>query len=376
LLPWMWLAVTETASDSDSSQKVHQRLLLFGLACLLFLQAYPVAGSQWWFATAPLLPLCWICITNGLHGIRSLTNSTVVVRMCRAVPTLLLLVSGVFFLAMACLKFRINDQGVTPISLRGTNLLRLPEAELAVLETVNLNIEHNSQHVLTMPGMYSFCLWSGVDSPTLRNQGNWPIMMSESEQQTLVERIETSQRILAVKNNEVFRIWNRPGLKKFGPAVEYVNREFQSMGSIGSYEITNRQSEKADSRLVGARWIGGSKKESSNNNLQYAMIQVPPVGGKVRSVRIGSYGAGPSIRTHSVGGQPFMLLDESGNIASRKAEIVLDDWQKFVIAIESNQRASLGNAPFVQLLDEAGNIVLRLSFVSSPKLRRNVSARQ
>jgi hypothetical protein len=376
-VPWMWLAVVDTAPDSESESRIRRRLPLLALASLLFLQAYPVAASHWSFVMAPLIPLSWICIANGMRAIPILAKSTVIAPwLCVVLRSAVLIATVVAFLGMIRESQQRYDEGAEPVSLKGTSLLRIPEDRLAVVETVALNVRHNAKRLFTVPGMYSFFLWTGAESPTLLNQGNWPIALRDDEQEEVVAQLEDAAGLLVVRNEMVLQFWNRPNLKRFGPAVEYVEREFERIASVGGYHIMAPRAARSEFRLVGARWLGDDEAPNRTERTEYAVIHAPPVGGTIRNAKLGSSGHRVLFDAKKTEGGPFLTLDESGRVVTRRSEIDLNDWRTFVVAVAWNERSYLGKRQFVQLLDESKEIVLRFCFLDPLAQRADIRASQ
>lgn len=293
LLPWVWIAIIPPTRESGESTLRVPRILVAGLAVVLFLQAYPVCGSQWSFAGLGLVPVSVILLTDvqkvwrrrGVY--ETLSRATTFARMACAVI-------GFFcFTVMLWNVKKEYDALASPTYLRGVSRLRLPESEIAILECVAANVKQSNSCVLTIPGMYSFCLWSGVDSPTLMNQTNWPIRFTAGQRFEIWHRTRLGDDALIVRHEALLHnFWNRPHRDIDNDVVlQSVDREFQLIAAVGPYELFARIQDAESIKPFGASWVHQQTTENGSlartpRTLCQVLIHMPALAEKIHLVDV------------------------------------------------------------------------------------------
>ena len=155
------------------------RLLLVVTALLYSLQLFPVAGTQ--LTWAELLPI----VAAGMllaDGANSIERNAVQARLPRLVSNAALWVGPLFaiLLFLPCGKAAVSRyqewRQEQPLGLPGAYWLRLKPVEAARLTVPVNELKQHCSTVLTIPGMYSYSIWSGVPPAEAKRINSWPFM--------------------------------------------------------------------------------------------------------------------------------------------------------------------------------------------------------
>jgi hypothetical protein len=185
-LLFMWLLIFDAQPVSNTC---YSKRLFLALLCPLFsLQLFPIAGEQVdWASLMPTVAAA-VLFADGINCIARANSRAPISRWTRVVarsigPALAI----VLFLLVgnSARRAYIQWSGAQPVNLPGALWLRLPPAEAARLMNTTSELTSNCKSVLTIPGMYSFSLWSGVPPAEERriNSGLfiWPKEILENE---------------------------------------------------------------------------------------------------------------------------------------------------------------------------------------------------
>ncbi len=163
-LLFLWLLIIDAPPVSNA--RYSNRLFLALLCPLFSLQLFPIAGGAQiiWAALIPAVAAA-VLLADGIDCIDRANSGAQISRWKRVVarsigPTLAILLF--LFVGKHGRKEYIQWRGNQSVNLPGALWLRLPPAEVARLTVTTSELRSNCRTVLTIPGMYSFSLWSGV----------------------------------------------------------------------------------------------------------------------------------------------------------------------------------------------------------------------
>lgn len=239
-LPLAWLAAQAPRETAGGPTFGYARLLLPALAVLESLQAYPIAGMQLSLAALTLVPLGGLILADGMSQLGSSAQqlqSRFARLASRAAPAALLLgiVAFQFFGYLAWLEF---DSG-RPLGLPGAGSVRLQDQRGADLRALVVAVDRECSSFITFPGMASFYLWTGQQSPA-QLYSPWMFAMDGAAQRSAVSQIENRPRLCVVKNQAVIDFWAEGRPVPGRPLVDFIGTDFVRFGSYGDYELLVR----------------------------------------------------------------------------------------------------------------------------------------
>ena len=175
-LLFLWLLVFDVSQMEPVAYL--ERTLLALLSVLCSLQLFPMAGEQVDWAT--LLPMTAAAVLFA-DGTRTLSKQTVTLSVRYPIispSTLGLLLAGSLLASSAINAGRLWNRwrSLHAVDLPGTSWLRLPSEDTTRLSYMTNQIAANCRTVLSVPGLYSFSLWSGVPPMEQRRIPSWPFL--------------------------------------------------------------------------------------------------------------------------------------------------------------------------------------------------------
>jgi hypothetical protein len=208
-------------------------LLLLGQ----FLHPFPVPGSQIAWGTFLTLPLAaigaweaaqWLARRFGLEAARR-ARWTILPR------ALVGALAG--FLAWQLAQIgRQYFEGRT-LTLPGAELIRLPDQSTARYQVLSFNALTHSDVLFSLPGMFSFNLWTGVPPPTLANVTHWFSLLTRGQQQAIIHELEQHPRATVIVETGHVQFLREHQLAPAGPLYEYIEREFTPAFAIDGFEF-------------------------------------------------------------------------------------------------------------------------------------------
>ena len=168
-LPLVFFVAIPPTWASESERVA--RVALASLAVLEGLLAYPVAGAQVWWSSLLLVPAGMLCLHDGVrqvHVLGSLHRHTRRVATDLLVP--IVVSAGVAWLSwvfVGNLSVESSDYySRTPVTLPGSDLIRLPVHLATALESLSHAISAQCSSFVTFPDLNSFYFWTGESPPT------------------------------------------------------------------------------------------------------------------------------------------------------------------------------------------------------------------
>jgi hypothetical protein len=189
-LLFLWLLLVD--GQPMAQPAYFNRLLLALLCSLLSLQLFPVAGTQVEWAALMPAAAAVVLLADGINSLEiepsvpKLRRVTLIVARATA-PVLALFLFLVLGknTAQRLQLWRSSE----PVNLPGTHWLRLPPMEEARLTVTVSTLTRDCQSVLTLPGLYSFSLWSGVPPAEERRINSWIFLWPDEVQKNELHKL-------------------------------------------------------------------------------------------------------------------------------------------------------------------------------------------
>jgi hypothetical protein len=281
-LPFAWVVLNPPFALDERS--AFARLSLCSLATTLFLQAYPVAGTQLQTSFVWLAPL--LCLLIHDLAATSPARSTLARVSTSGIAGLLVVFAGVRAWQSADVYFSKN----VSLQLPGAHRVRTPESQAVALECVVLNAAANGKALWTQPGMYSFNVWTGLPAPTLRIATNWEQAFSVRQQNAIAERMAENPELFLIRNQQISAFWKISSFQTPGPLAVFLNTRFRPVAAVeterSDYEFGwVNPTEGRKVVVFGAHWFNRATDEPSicklvekrtAANVRWAVVVLPP----------------------------------------------------------------------------------------------------
>jgi hypothetical protein len=223
--------------DRDAGA-LFSRLFITCMAVTQFLQPYPVAGSQTGIAAAPMILWAFLCIADGIAGLRT-SSCPASLRLWEGLRLDVVIGSAILVLfAGIGINLAVNKPLPPASGLRGSAWLHLPVEQAAGFESIAGNVSANCSTLFTMPGMASLNLWSGVPTPNGWNLTVWMKGISSEGQEEILRLLKSDSRDCAILNRSVMAFWGEDKASVAAlPLARYIMTEMPKVTEIDGYEI-------------------------------------------------------------------------------------------------------------------------------------------
>lgn len=223
-----WMLAPLSAS---STRETLARIWLGWFFCWQILQAYPVAGSQAAWGSALWPPIAVIgCIDLCRHF---------ALRWPRSRILGLAAVSGAALVALSitglCARAWWHDS--LPLGLQGAHWMRPTPEITRSIQILDTNIRRESGLVFSLPGMFSFNLWSGHPSPSTANTTHWFSLLNDRQQSEIIHALAADPRATLVVQRDLLRFLLEKGYKPSGLLTDYLRVAFVPAIRVGSYDL-------------------------------------------------------------------------------------------------------------------------------------------
>lgn len=220
------------------------------------LHAYPVAGSQLNWGTFLWMPLLVLGLFDALAFLTSdaARCGPQFARRCHIGAAGALFVVAAATSAHVMSIARGRDAYGSELGLIGAEHISLPADTHSALTVLARNARHHGRLLVTLPGMFSFNLWTDVPPPTLRNVTHWFSLLNAAEQQAIIDRLDTEPDSLLIVQHNVLAQLLRDGFRAEGPLMQYLMEHYQRAFAIEGYTLWTKRG-RAIAPLATARYL-------------------------------------------------------------------------------------------------------------------------
>ena len=243
-----WIAAIPSSRDDGSAQGRFVRVLIPSFAVLQALMAYPVAGTQVPFGSLFFLVCGAVCFADGwsdleawgaargvLHGAR--TPRTVMLGLAAA-----LAVALTFQLVVRPIEFWGDAYAANPhLPIAGATRLHLPAAQVSTFSQITTLLRSRCHTVITLPGLLSFNLWSGLPAPSgLTAEPFWHLL-SHSQEQSALAAARAAPGLCSVRNDQQAANWGNGTPPPQVPLVRFIEQDFTPIAQYEGYVVSVRR---------------------------------------------------------------------------------------------------------------------------------------
>jgi hypothetical protein len=248
-----WLAVVAPSEFAETRKQRFVRAAIVFVALFEILQAYPAPGAQLLSGLLTFVLVAALLAADGMRLI-ALWTETATGRQ-RRFATSAVASAGVavaLYIAIFGLLDRSHDafhryRSDPALELPGASMVHLIRPQAETLQGTVKAIKHqNCQTLLTVPGMNSFHLWSGVKPPTGENLTHWFIVLDSKRQQKVVDAIRNTPGLCILRNAAIIDFWvgtskdnvveNRP-LWRYLQSLRVRTVYSENLGTYGTYQL-------------------------------------------------------------------------------------------------------------------------------------------
>ncbi len=229
-LIWTWVTPLSGAALSPARQST--RSLLAWVLLLQYLHAYPVGGSQVSWGTFLFLPL----VALGLDDLRRRPGFAPAWRITTILLTIVLFAKTAWTANRA---WQDHSQR-KDLGLPGADALRLTEDLRTTYRTLSLNAAVHADMLFTMPGMFSFNIWTDLPTPTLRNATLWFTLLDAAEQEAIIRALNAAERPCVIVQETQLYLLRSSQVPVTGPLVDHIRQNYTVVFRLNGFAFLVR----------------------------------------------------------------------------------------------------------------------------------------
>lgn len=300
--------------NSENQTGAQVRVWLALVLVFQSLQAFPIAGSQLNWGTFLWIPLLVLGAIDALEFWSETCRPNYRKAGCFATAALACVLAAVQIKELTGSVRNRTGNGVH-LGLRGAETLFLPAQVASAMHIMATNARLHSDMLFSLPGTFSLNNWSGRPAPTLRNVTHWFSLLSEQEQQEIIDAMSAEPRaVFVLQRHLIFHLTDR-GFPVRGPLVTYLRNHYHESFAVDGYSFWVRKGREISPYSL-ASW------EETSSGQHRVGINLPPFSEPVARLEAGCYDEAGQSRpsTHSALGEEaftplIQSIDEQGNPA-------------------------------------------------------------
>jgi hypothetical protein len=240
-MPLAWVAALPSRRDSMPRVRL-ARLLIPSLAVLQALVAYPVAGSQLGVGSILFVLCAAICLSDGAAEIvfwgQARGSDALLVVNAGLTALLVAVAIGTAYQAVVQPVQTYHDiyRANTTLPIVGANRLHLPQPVSAAFAQVVAQLRAQCRTLISLPGLYSFNLWSGLPAPSpLTGEQPYWTLLSSDQQRTVLTAAKSSPTPCLLRSSTELAFYTAGAALPRVPLVAYLEDRFVPFAQVGPY---------------------------------------------------------------------------------------------------------------------------------------------
>jgi hypothetical protein len=105
------------------------------------------------------------------------------------------------------------------------------------LKAIEQNLRRHADTVFSLPGMFSFNIWSGRPTPTAGNATHWFSLLNQEQQAEIQRRLEADPRAMVVLHRHHLNYLYETGFGPTGALKDYLLKAFQPAIRLAGYDV-------------------------------------------------------------------------------------------------------------------------------------------
>jgi len=247
-------ALTASLSGEPPGQK-RARQFLAVPALLQILHAYPVAGSQLGVGTMLLALALVLPLADTVRWLRTTWPARPAFAFAAtAAPAALALVLWGFASATGAASARYFRSPAETFTGAG---LHLSPWQTSTLATLAANARYHGDMLFSLPGMFSFNLWTGLPTPNRTNITHWWSLLDVAQQSAIAARLIAAPRSVVIVQRNLITSGFAQNRYRSSLLSRTIDENYSRLFSLDGYEFWVRRD--AHVRPLGiAQWAPSS----------------------------------------------------------------------------------------------------------------------
>jgi hypothetical protein len=252
--PFIWLVAARPADSGAPARYTQARALLAVLGVIQVLYAYPIAGSQVAFVTVMMMVAAGICFWDGAVWNQQHRRAKASAdRPRRWRPIAVQVTAAVIIAALNCAfawEARRNYESFSALNFPGARFVRVEPKKAGVLRAIVTRINSSCRTLVTLPGLFSFHLWTGKPSPPGLDQQVWMSLLDTATQDSLVHEIARDPDACVVYQRDAADLWSFGADVSHKPLVRFIDENFHTVIEGYGYRLMMRRQPGAQTAAI------------------------------------------------------------------------------------------------------------------------------
>ncbi|MDB6128750.1 MAG: hypothetical protein JWM35_2646 [Verrucomicrobia bacterium] len=211
-----------------------------------WLHAFPVPGSQIAWGTFLVIPLAAIGAWQAAAWIVERHSRIFTVARAQLLDlfltVMLVMVAVVSGNRLGQIGARYLDS--RSLELPGAEALRLPDSTTALYRLLVFNANAHGDMLFSLPGMFSFNLWTDLPAPTLANVTHWFSLLDDAQQNAIISSLAKHPRAVVIVQQDHIDFLRQRNLMPSGLLYDYIQAEFETAFMIDGFQFRVRRGRK------------------------------------------------------------------------------------------------------------------------------------
>lgn len=283
-LPALWLFAWPLAGANAGAQagRAWVTLLLLG-QCL---HVFPVPGSQIAWGSVLTVPLAAIGAWDAAswlarHRVPAWSARRGVALAATLVVTAFFAITTWRFAGVAD-RYREGEY----LGLPGAEPIKLPDHAAARARILTLNAALHADVLFSLPGMFSFNLWTDRPTPTRANVTHWFSLLDDRRQQAIIAALEAQPGAVVIVDRAHVAFLAERNLAPKGPLYDYIGRHFEPAFALDSVEFCVRRGRTIQPFLLGDMLTRQPEADAPGEDSQLRLTTFLPPGTAVERIEV------------------------------------------------------------------------------------------
>jgi hypothetical protein len=126
-------------------------------------------------------------------------------------------------------------RSLAPLDLPGSMRIRADAGDVETFRWLVSSVNSRCTNFYTMPGLYSFHLWTQKDPPLTFNADAWMLTQTPDQQRQVVNHLSRASGMCIVYSPELVQFWLREHELGVSPLADYIMANFSVVAEKGRY---------------------------------------------------------------------------------------------------------------------------------------------
>lgn len=241
LAPSLWIWTMPLAAVPTAPVITRLRGFLALVLLLQYLHAFPIGGIQESWGTFLFMPLVAISLDDVRRWLNARGHATSPARLRWHTVAVAIAAVAVGKALWVAQRTYTRHAARADLELPGAELIRLPEPQRTAYRILALNAAVHADLLFSLPGMFSFNLWTGLPTPTQKNTTVWFTLLGEIDQRAIIAHLEQAPRSCVIVEERLVHLMQQIGVPVQGELHAYLQQHFAPVFRLDGFALHARR---------------------------------------------------------------------------------------------------------------------------------------